>query len=184
MYLVLEQENFEWNYADCNRNSPMIVFATRNLQQIVCSLLIFTGGPVRSFSGPELGLSFQRKLPPWFSPGSPHKAPGSPPVPFVNEYQKTPVLPRFSSQMPPVLPRFFWAPPVLLRFSQHSTPTVKISTVRPDALVKTKRSPDEQGFFFFAELTWNLNWRKPKGTGERDGTKNVINCRDVCRKLS
>ena len=45
-------------------------------------VLIFTGGPVRWFSGPELGLLFQRKLPPS----------GSPPV----LVPKPPLLPRDS----------------------------------------------------------------------------------------
>ena len=119
-----------------------LIFATKDIW--ACSAAISELVATTNFHGRSCSLIFRsrvgslvsKKIPsPRFSPGSCPKAPASPPVLFVNAYQKPPVLPRFSSQMPPVLsvlPRFSpGSPPVLPRFSPHSTPTVKISRCHP-----------------------------------------------------
>ena len=86
----------------------------------------------------RVGSLLSKKIPsPRFSPGCCAKAPASPPVLFVNAYHKprvlfpnapgsAPVLPRSPPGSPPV------PPPVLPRFSPHSTPTVKISNRNGD----------------------------------------------------
>ena len=92
----------------------------------------------------RVGSLVSKKIPsPQFSPGSCLQAPASPPVLFANEYQKPPVLPRSLPKCPPRFPpRSFGRPrfspgppPVLPRFSPHSTPTAKISTRRADTVL-------------------------------------------------
>ena len=71
------------------------------------------------FQVPSWVSRFKENSLPRFSPGSCTKAPASPPVLFVNEYQKPPVL----------FPNAPGSPPVPPRFSPHSTPIVKISSL-------------------------------------------------------
>ena len=82
----------------------------------------------------RVGSLVSKKIPsPRFSPGSCPTAPASPPVLFVGEYQKAPGSPLVLFPTPGSPPLLLGAPvsppvppPVLPRFSPHSTPPRKL----------------------------------------------------------